>query len=230
MSNQSVILGVWDGHDAGAAVLVGSRIAFAINEERLSRRKLEIGFPRKSIQACLDFAKLEANEIRNVAVSTSDFAKTLTRCFPSLREEYYLLRRRLKPRGRLNRIKKLAKYRITEFSPSRITRLVSRRVLSREIRKLGLVNASVHLVDHHAAHAATAAFCSGFDEALAITIDGIGDATSGSIWEFSNGRLELIHYLPGKFSIGIFFEHVTNLLNMRELEDEGKVMALADNG
>ena len=26
----------------------------------------------------------------------------------------------------------------------------------------------------------------------------------------------------------MFFEHVTNLLNMRELEDEGKVMALAD--
>jgi carbamoyltransferase len=26
----------------------------------------------------------------------------------------------------------------------------------------------------------------------------------------------------------VFFEHVTNLLNMRELEDEGKVMALAD--
>src|SRR5258707_1106058 len=29
-------------------------------------------------------------------------------------------------------------------------------------------------------------------------------------------------------SLGVFFEHVTNLLNMRELEDEGKVMALAD--
>ena len=29
-------------------------------------------------------------------------------------------------------------------------------------------------------------------------------------------------------SLGVFFEHVTSLLNMRELEDEGKVMALAD--
>jgi carbamoyltransferase len=32
----------------------------------------------------------------------------------------------------------------------------------------------------------------------------------------------------GKSSLGIFFEHVTNLMNMRELEDEGKVMALAN--
>ena len=208
MSDRSAILGIWDGHDAGAAVLVGNRIIFAINEERLSRRKLEIGFPRKSIQACLDFARLEASEIRSVAVSTSDFAKTLTRCFPSLREEYYLLRRRLKPRGRLNRIKKLAKYRFTEFRPSRITRLVSRRVLSRDLRELGFVNASVDLVDHHAAHAATAAFCSGFEEALVVTVDGIGDAESGSIWELANGRLELVHYLPGNSSIGVFFEHV----------------------
>jgi carbamoyltransferase len=33
---------------------------------------------------------------------------------------------------------------------------------------------------------------------------------------------------PARASLGVFFEHVTNLLNMRELEDEGKVMALAD--
>jgi carbamoyltransferase len=35
---------------------------------------------------------------------------------------------------------------------------------------------------------------------------------------------------PARESLGVFFEHVTHLLNMRELEDEGKVMALADYG
>ena len=34
--------------------------------------------------------------------------------------------------------------------------------------------------------------------------------------------------IPARVSLGIFFEHVTNLMNMRELEDEGKVMALAN--
>ena len=34
--------------------------------------------------------------------------------------------------------------------------------------------------------------------------------------------------ISGRHSLGIFFEHVTNLMNMRELEDEGKVMALAN--
>ncbi len=52
------ILGIWDGHDAGAALLVDGRLAAAVNEERLSRRKLEIDFPARSIAACLEIAGL----------------------------------------------------------------------------------------------------------------------------------------------------------------------------
>ena len=45
------ILGLWDGHDAGAALIKEKQVVFAINEERLTRRRLEVGFPRLSIQA-----------------------------------------------------------------------------------------------------------------------------------------------------------------------------------
>ena len=38
------ILGIWDGHDSGAAIIKGNEILAAINEERLTRRKLEIIF------------------------------------------------------------------------------------------------------------------------------------------------------------------------------------------
>ena len=34
------ILGIWDGHDSGAALLQDGQLRFAVNEERLSRRKL----------------------------------------------------------------------------------------------------------------------------------------------------------------------------------------------
>ena len=44
------VIGIWDGHDAGAALLQGGRVIFAINEERLTRRKLEISFPDRSIK------------------------------------------------------------------------------------------------------------------------------------------------------------------------------------
>jgi carbamoyltransferase len=222
------VLGIWDGHDAGAALVSGERVIFAINEERLSRRKLDIGFPQQSIKAALAFGGITADDVGTIAFSTSDFAKTLTRCFPSLREEYYLLRRRKKYPGPLSRFKKMAKYRITEWPPSAFTRAVSRAIIRRELQQCGFQNPNIRLVDHHAAHAATACFSSGFQDCLVLTIDGIGDALSGRIWSFHEGRLNPIDTLPGKASFGIFFEHVTNLMNMRELEDEGKVMALAN--
>jgi carbamoyltransferase len=83
-------------------------------------------------------------------------------------------------------------------------------------------------VDHHEGHAAAAAWASGFASCAVVTIDGLGDGLSATISAFRGGRLERVRSSPASHSIGVFFEHVTNLLNMRELEDEGKVMALAD--
>ncbi len=53
------VLGIWDGHDSGAALLQDGRLRFAVNEERLTRRKLEVRFPTRSIEACLAYAGLE---------------------------------------------------------------------------------------------------------------------------------------------------------------------------
>jgi len=77
------ILGIWDGHDSGAAIIKDNEILVAINEERLTRRKLEIKFPSKSIEACLNYLKIDHSDISEIAVSTSDPAKTLARIAPS---------------------------------------------------------------------------------------------------------------------------------------------------
>lgn len=221
------ILGIWDGHDSGAAMVRGHQVLYAVNEERLSRRKLEIGFPSRAIQLILERLNLSPASIRHIAVSTCDFAKTLTRVFPSMKEEYYLIRRRKKRPGLLTSIKKRAKYTLTEWPPTRLSRRVTLWLVRKELQRLGFRDFELEVVDHHGCHAAAAAFCSGFDDAAVITIDGIGDALSGTVNLWRGGRLERKSTLSGRESLGIFFEHVTNLLNMRELEDEGKVMALA---
>ncbi|MSR64433.1 MAG: hypothetical protein EXS18_01480 [Verrucomicrobiae bacterium] len=223
-----LILGLWDGHESGAALVSGSQVVFAINEERLTRRKLEIGFPARSIQACLQFAGCKPDDISDVAISTWDPAKTLTRCVPSLAEQYYQIRRKKVDMTASQRRRKLLKYKITELPPNEIARSFSNRAVSRHLRELAFSRPAPHWYDHHYCHATAAAFCSGFDKALVITIDGIGDGLSGSISAFEDGKLRRISAISGKTSLGIFFEHVTNLLNMRELEDEGKVMALAN--
>lgn len=222
------VLGIWDGHDAGAALLQGSRIVFAVNEERLTRRKLEVGFPRLSIGACLDHAGLSPADIREIAASTADPAKTLTRLFPGLKEEYYLLRRRKIGPRRFDAFKKRFKYRFTELSPNFFSRLLSGSHLRGELSALGFRDYRFTLTDHHRDHAEAAARTSGFDECLVLTLDGVGDGLCGSLWRFRGVALEPLRLLPARTSFGIFFEHVTNLMNMRELEDEGKVMALAN--
>ena len=57
------LLGVWDGHDSGAALLRDGAIAFAVNEERLTRRKLEVRHTTGSTGSPLAFyCTLEVNE------------------------------------------------------------------------------------------------------------------------------------------------------------------------
>ncbi|MDP6507387.1 MAG: carbamoyltransferase N-terminal domain-containing protein, partial [Planctomycetota bacterium] len=183
----------------------------------LSRRKLEIGFPGLAIAAMLERLNLSPENIEQVAVSTSDFAKTLTRFFPAMKEEYYKIRRRKKRPGPLTPIKKRAKYTLTEWPPTGISRKLTHRLVRKELHECGLKDFELHIVDHHLCHATGAAYCSGFEKAAVITIDGIGDALSGGVSLFDNGKLERLSTISGRESLGIFFEHVTNLMNMREL-------------
>lgn len=220
------ILGIWDGHDAGSAIIEDNEIKVAINEERITRKKLDVGFPKQSIKVCLNYLNLKPADIEVIAASTSDFSKTLTRAVPKLKDKYYLLRRR-KILPKFSRFQKSLKYNLTEIGSTKITRQLSHYLLKKELKKLGFEKFSLYIVDHHMAHAASA-LLSGFNKTLAITVDGVGDGLSGSVNIIENGEIKRISSISAKDSLGIFFEHVTNLLNMRELEDEGKVMALSD--
>ena len=222
------VLGIWDGHDAGAALLQNGRLSFAINEERLTRRKLEIRFPTRSIQACLSFAGLKPGQIDVVAASTSDPAKTLGRWWPGSKERYYAVRRRKADPGPLAGVTRFIKYRMTEWQPNALSVALSRAALRRHLQQEGLGGADLRLADHHEAHAAGAAWASGWQSCAVLTIDGLGDGVSSTISTFADGTLRRVASSPARDSLGVFFEQVTNLLNMRELEDEGKVMALAD--
>jgi carbamoyltransferase len=198
-----------------------------VNEERLTRRKLEVRFPSRSIHACLADAGLQPGEVDLVAASTSDPAKALGRWWPGSKERYYAVRRRKAAPGPLAGLTRAVKYRMTEWAPGRVSTALSRIALGRDLERHGLTG-ELRLIDHHAAHATAAAWASGFAACAVLTIDGLGDGISATISAFHDGRLARVAASPARSSLGVFFEHVTSLLNMRELEDEGKVMALAD--
>jgi carbamoyltransferase len=222
------VLGIWDGHDSGAALLQDGRLAVAVNEERLTRRKLEVHFPSHAIDACLARAGIAPDAIHLVAIAGSDPAKTLTRWWPAAKERYYATRRRRAAPGALSSLTRRLKYAVTEWKPHPPLAALSRAALRAPLARHGLSGATLRLVDHHAAHAAAAACASRFAPCAVVTIDGVGDGLSATISTFRGDRLDRVAASPASASLGVFFEHVTNLLNMRELEDEGKVMALAD--
>ncbi|RYZ60687.1 MAG: hypothetical protein EOP09_20920, partial [Proteobacteria bacterium] len=117
---------------------------------------------------------------------------------------------------------------LSQWSPNPLSTALSQRWMTAKMASLGMTEIPIVPVDHHQGHVAGAVFTSGWNECLAITLDGLGDGRSGRVSVWKDNRIEPVSELAAADSFGILFEHVTNILNYRELEDEGKVMALAN--
>lgn len=222
------VLGIWDGHDAGACIVEDGEIKVAINEERLTRKKLDIRFPVNSIYACLKYLGLKPSDISIVASCGSQFSRVLSRALPFLEDEFYKFRRRLVSKPKFEKFKRVIKYEITRIGSNTALKKITEHQLRKKLKKIGFENPKIYVVDHHLAHAASAIFTSGFEKSLCITLDGVGDGLSGTVNIFENGEIKRISEMKEKDSIGLFYEIVTTILGFRELEDEGKVMAMAD--
>jgi carbamoyltransferase len=86
-------------------------------------------------------------------------------------------------------------------------------------------------VDHHTCHAASAYFPSGFDEAEVVTVDGVGDTYSCRFFHAKGGRLEpRARYFHTAFPLGHNYEFVTALLGFHPHRHAGKVTGLAGHG
>jgi carbamoyltransferase len=91
-------------------------------------------------------------------------------------------------------------------------------------------NAEVVVVEHQAAHAASAYYASPFDQATVLTLDRAGDFRCGAKWLASGSRLEMQRewYYPD--SLGRLYGAVTELLGFRPRADEHKVQWLSTAG
>src|SRR5918996_1270839 len=64
------VLGINDHFLAGAALVQDGRLVAAVNEERLVRKKMVMGFPWKSIESVLELADVRPEELDYVAVAS----------------------------------------------------------------------------------------------------------------------------------------------------------------
>jgi len=64
------ILGINAFHpNSSACILRNGEVIFAIEEERINRIKNWCGFPEQAIRKCLDYAKININEVLLIAIN-----------------------------------------------------------------------------------------------------------------------------------------------------------------
>lgn len=115
-------------------------------------------------------------------------------------------------------------FRDADLSPERIATTMQTMGLTRND-----LSSRIRLVEHHKAHAASAYYPSGFDDALVLTIDGFGDGVAGLVAKATDGEIETIRRLRVDQSIGNFFAAPLPYFGYRNF-DEYKLMGLASYG
>ncbi len=228
------VLGITTEGDSGAALIEDGKILTAVNEERLSRLKLVVGFPRASIQEVLDLTNTNVEELDAVLVAaTRSLFVDQLECFDGWFEQ--------SSDGSRNIIKRVA----SKISPYRerlplletgyYTLLAPafwqrRRVIRRILREEFGVYCQIKFIDHHFAHLTSAYFTSGFRDALALSIDGGGDGRSSLVYAVRNGRFEYLHEVSAYNSLGNYYAYVTHLCGFKAMKHEGKITGLAAYG
>ncbi len=197
--------------DVSAALVRDGRLVAAIEEERFRRIKHYAGFPREALAACLRLAGVDAREVACFAVSRNPRAHLW-------RKALFLLRHR--PRRTVgDRARNLAKI-------DALPRVIAAATGLDE----AAARARTRFVEHHPAHAASAAFVSPFDSAAVCTIDGFGDFVSTSWGRLEGSRLTTARRVFFPHSLGLLYLAVTQFLGFPKYGDEFKVMGLAPYG
>jgi carbamoyltransferase len=97
------------------------------------------------------------------------------------------------------------------------------------MKQFGIV-APIEYSDHHQSHAAGGFYTSGFDEAVCVVIDAIGELTTASIWHGKGSNLKRVWSLKYPHSLGLFYSAVTDLVGLKPNEEEYILMGMAAYG
>jgi carbamoyltransferase len=210
------------GHDSAATLVVDDEIVFAIEEERLNRKKHSGGFPELSINACLDYAHCQMQDIQHIGffwkptISISKIPVYLLKFWnkvPNLLKEQrsFEVEENL---GMLNYLKDMF------FLPQYI----------REKYKLPKNTFKFHYIEHHLSHAASAFYPSAFEESAILTIDGAGEWTTTMLAKGHKNKITKIETVDTPYSLGAFYQAISKYLGFKLIEGPGKLMGLASYG
>jgi len=193
-------------HESAAALLIDGKLVAAVEEERFNRIKhgKEANydnphqFPERAIRYCLKHAGLTARDIDHVAYSFD----------PKLRRTRFR-----------------AEWWFPQWEETFLLRLGQGQGVAEELFERPL-RQKFHFVSHHLAHAASAYFPSGFDDAAILNIDGIGEAAGSTLAKAKGNRIQTVETFEYPHSLGFLWEVMSGYLGFSHY-DASKVMGLA---
>ncbi|MEM7360358.1 MAG: carbamoyltransferase [Pseudomonadota bacterium] len=203
-------------HDSAAALIDGEEILAAAQEERFTRIKHDQSFPINAVNYCLEEAGLSLNDIDNVVFFEKPFIK-----FERLLETYVAFA----PRG------------FTSFR-SALPLWVKEKLFQKKIIREALAHlgdeydwaTKLKFSEHHLSHAASAFYPSPFDEAIVLTLDGVGEWVTTSLAVGRGNSLEIVKEIHFPHSLGLLYSAFTYYTGFRVNSGEYKVMGLAPYG
>ena len=203
-------------HDSAAALIEDGRIVAAAQEERFSRKKHDSRFPVHAVHYSLTEGGIGLGGVDHVVFYDKPFLK-----FERLLETYLTFA----PRG------------IKSFSmaiPLWLREMLFLKdLLKKELEKLsgnGSWNGELLFSEHHLSHAASAFFPSPFEEAVVLTMDGVGEWATTSAAIGKGGSLAVHKEIHFPHSVGFLYSAFTYYTGFKVNSGEYKVMGLAPYG
>lgn len=88
----------------------------------------------------------------------------------------------------------------------------------------------VHTFKHHYSHAASGYYTSGFDDAVIVVLDAIGEYNTSTIWTGEGNKIKQVYKKNYPYSFGLFYSAFTQLVGLKPNEEEYIFMGMAAYG
>jgi carbamoyltransferase len=210
MTQEYAILGVeYGGHDTSAALMIGGTLIAACEQERFDLVKHSRAFPHDAIRECLKIGDISWNELNELSVGFNGIDK--------IRKVY--LEPALEYTERI------------EFLIKDIERIKYLYEMEDFFRKETGFEGPINFFRHHKCHLASTYYPSGFENALLVSYDGMGEIETGMLGRGIEGEIEILYdkvWYP--HSLGLLYSAITFFLGWKHHCDEGIVMGLAPFG
>jgi len=203
-------------HDSAAALVEDGRIVAAAQEERFTRKKHDANFPKNAVAFCLKQAGIGLDKVDYVAFYDKPFLK-----FERLLETYLAFA----PRGFASFSKAIPVW----LREKLFQKSLLRDELRKEFPDFDWENKLV-FAEHHQSHAASAFFPSPFEEAVVLTMDGVGEWATTSVGYGKGNTLEMRREIHFPHSLGLLYSAFTYYTGFKVNSGEYKVMGLAPYG